>query len=68
MPLFERNGFIVRMDEYIWDLTCQNLRMWLDKGYKAMPVLQAMQRRYPDHPSTQEAAWVMRDEVSAPAA
>lgn len=38
VPLFERNGFIVRMDEYIWDLTCQNLRMWLDKGYKAMPV------------------------------
>ncbi|MFT4301510.1 MAG: EAL domain-containing protein [Desulfovibrio sp.] len=38
VPLFERNGFIVRMDEYVWDLTCQNLRMWIDKGYKPMPV------------------------------
>lgn len=44
VPLFERNGFIVRLDEYIWDLTCQNLRMWLDKGYKPMPVSVNMSR------------------------
>lgn len=32
IPLFERNGFILQMDEYIWDMACQTLRRWLDEG------------------------------------
>ena len=67
------------LKEFLWDrrvveiprayeLIIRALKQGQGKGYKAMPVLQAMQRRYPDHPSTQEAAWVMRDEVNAPAA
>ena len=38
VPLFERNGFIVRFDEYIWEETCKMLRLWLDKGYRPTPV------------------------------
>lgn len=38
VPLFERNGFIIRFDEYIWELTCKMLRHWLDKGYRPTPV------------------------------
>lgn len=38
VPLFERNGFIVRLDEYIWELACKTLRLWLDKGYMPSPV------------------------------
>lgn len=38
VPLFERNGFIVRFDEYIWEQTCKMLRLWLDKGYRPTPV------------------------------
>lgn len=51
-----------------YELIIRALKQGLGKGHKAMPVLQAMQRRYPDHPCTQEAAWVMRDEVGTPAA
>ena len=51
-----------------YELIVRALKQGLGKGHKAMPVLQAMQRRYPDHPCTQEAAWVMRDEVGTPAA
>lgn len=32
VPLFERNGFIVKMDEYIWERVCSRLRAWLDAG------------------------------------
>ena len=46
-----------------YELIVRALKQGLGKGEKAMPVLQALQRRYPDHPSTQEAAWVMRDEL-----
>ena len=51
-----------------YELIIRALKQGQGKGYKAMPVLQAMQRRYPDHPCSQEAAWVMRDEVGTPAA
>lgn len=38
IPLFERNGFIVRLDEYMWEATCKLLRSWLDKGFDPAPV------------------------------
>jgi len=44
VPLFERNGFIVRLDSYIWDQTCQTLRSWLDKNYEPMPISVNMSR------------------------
>lgn len=38
IPLFERNNFILRLDEYVWTLTCRRLRKWLDEGRKPMPI------------------------------
>ncbi|NCC67405.1 MAG: EAL domain-containing protein [Clostridia bacterium] len=38
VPLFERNGFISKLDEYVWDRTCAHLRAWLDAGIKVPPV------------------------------
>ena len=38
IPLFEKNGFIVRLDEYIWEQTCKLMRHWLDNGYEPLPV------------------------------
>ena len=38
IPLFEKNGFITRMDQYVWELSCKYLNEWITKGYPAMPV------------------------------
>lgn len=38
IPLFERNGFIIRLDEYIWEQVCKTLRRWIDLGYTPLPV------------------------------
>ena len=38
IPLFERNGFITKLDQYVWDRTAAVLREWEDKGYPAVPV------------------------------
>lgn len=38
IPLFERNGFILRLDEYIWEQACKALRKWLDMGLNPKPV------------------------------
>lgn len=38
IPLFEKNGFITRLDQYVWNRTCAVLREWMDKGYPAIPI------------------------------
>ncbi len=38
IPIFEKNGFIIKLDEYVWEETCKHLRRWLDMGYSPKPV------------------------------
>lgn len=38
IPLFERSGFITRLDQYVWDKVCATLREWSDQGYPVVPV------------------------------
>lgn len=38
VPLFERNGFVVEIDRYVWKKTCENLRRWADKGINTVPI------------------------------
>lgn len=32
IPLFERNGFIVELDYYVFEEVCKTIRKWLDNG------------------------------------
>lgn len=36
IDILEKNGAIVRLDRYIWELTCQKLRKWTDEGREDM--------------------------------
>lgn len=38
IPLFEKNGFIPRLDEYVWEQVCAKLRTWREKGYPLVPI------------------------------
>ena len=38
IPLFERNGFIPRLNEYVWRQVCMLLRGWMQKGYPLVPI------------------------------
>lgn len=38
IPLFEKNGFIRKLDEYVWESVCEKLREWKDRGYEIVPV------------------------------
>lgn len=38
IPVFERNGFILKLDQYVWEKTCQLLAGWRDEGSKIFPV------------------------------
>lgn len=38
VPLFEQNGFIVRLDRYMFELVCRQLREWIRQGRTPAPV------------------------------
>ena len=38
IPLFEKNGFIPRLDQYVWEKVCAQLRAWQQKGLPIVPV------------------------------
>lgn len=38
IPLFEKNGFIPHLDQYVWEKVCARLRDWKNKGYAIVPV------------------------------
>lgn len=38
IPIFERNGFISKLDYYIWKKVCILIRSWLDKGISPHPI------------------------------
>ncbi|MBD5080828.1 MAG: EAL domain-containing protein [Ruminococcaceae bacterium] len=38
IPVFEKNGFIVKMDQHIWECACKHIRSWIDSGIKPVPI------------------------------
>lgn len=38
IPLFEKNGFIASLDQYVWEQVCIQLREWQDKGQPILPI------------------------------
>ena len=38
IPLFERNGFITRLDQYVWDRVGAILQSWREKGFRELPI------------------------------
>lgn len=38
IPVLEKNGYITRLDTYIWDLICRNIRRWIDAGIRPVPI------------------------------
>lgn len=38
IPLFERNGFITKLDEYVWNIACQILHRWQNENKKFIPI------------------------------
>lgn len=38
VPVFENNGFIFKLDQYVWRKACEWQRQWIDKGNMPLPV------------------------------
>lgn len=49
IPLFERNGFILRLDEYMWEEACRTLAKWRDEGRQPLPLSVNISRYHIEH-------------------
>lgn len=38
VPVFEKNGFVTKMDNYIWEEACRTIAGWRKSGKKPVPV------------------------------
>ncbi|WP_423362741.1 putative bifunctional diguanylate cyclase/phosphodiesterase [Clostridioides difficile] len=38
IPVFERNGFIVNIDFYVFEEVCKKIREWMDEGQEVVPI------------------------------
>lgn len=38
IPIFETNGFIVKLDENVWEQACHLLRQWIDEKRTPLPI------------------------------
>ncbi|MDO4573438.1 MAG: EAL domain-containing protein, partial [Clostridia bacterium] len=45
IPLFEENGFITNLDQYVWEQACKHLREWMDAGLNPVPISVNISRR-----------------------
>ena len=46
-----------------YELAVRVLKQGLGQGDKALRIYKTLKKRYPDHPSTEEAGWMLRDEL-----
>jgi len=49
IPLFEKNGFILKLDEYMWEQACKTIRGWLDEGKHPVPLSVNISRYHIQH-------------------
>lgn len=46
IPVFEENGFIIKLDLFIWEEACKRIRAWIDAGIEPVPISVNISREY----------------------
>lgn len=46
IPVFEKNGFIIKLDRFIWESACRHIRQWIGKGIEPVPISVNVSRAY----------------------
>lgn len=54
IPLFEQNGFVMKLDEYMWRQACDALSRWRKQGRKEFPVSVNVSRYHIHNPRIEQ--------------
>lgn len=46
IPIFEKNGFILKLDQLMWEKACKKIRLWIDEGVTPVPISVNISREY----------------------
>lgn len=46
VPVFEENGFILKLDQIIWESACRKISDWINKGVTPVPISVNISREY----------------------
>ncbi len=46
IPVAEKNGFIINLDQYVFKMVCEDQRRWLDEGKNIVPVSVNLSRQH----------------------
>ncbi|MFV0517261.1 MAG: EAL domain-containing protein [Aminipila sp.] len=66
IPLAEKSGFVVKLDEYIFSMVCKQQREWMDKGYNVVPVSVNLSREHLHDTSFIERYKAIREKYKLP--
>ncbi|WP_081850163.1 bifunctional diguanylate cyclase/phosphodiesterase [Ruminococcus sp. HUN007] len=50
IPIFEKNGFVITLDRYVWEETCKVIKHWQDMDYHELPVSVNVSRVHINNP------------------
>lgn len=50
VPVFEKNGFIVKIDLFVFEQVCKTLERWKEEGKKIIPISVNLSRAHLNHP------------------
>ena len=66
IPLFERNGFIMKLDDYMLEEVCKQQRKWLSEGNEPVPISVNVSRAHMTEASLVEDIVAIVDRYSLP--
>ncbi len=66
IPLFEKNGFIIRLDLYMFENTCKIIRGWIDDGLKPVTVSVNFSRHHLSKPHFVQELCQLADKYQVP--
>lgn len=63
---FEQNGFIIKLDLYVFEQVCKTLRKWIDCGKTPVSVSVNLSKRHMDFPGFMEKYKAVQEKYSIP--
>ena len=66
VPFYERSGYIVQVDRYVFGRVCERLRIWLDAGIDPVPVSFNLSRAHLANPAFLDAFERIRKRWNVP--
>lgn len=68
IPLFERDGFIIQLDLYVFRAVCRDIRNWRERGIEPVPVSVNLSRRHLSQPNFLDEYKQIMEDYEIPAA